>query len=222
MSGLLKLLNVTYQHNNGGGGVQGVSFEIEPCEFVLLVGRTGAGKTTIMRLLSMELAPMAGEISFAQYKSSAIKPKQLPCWRRRLGIVYQDFRLLKDRTALENVRLAAFCERNLPGKPRHRALKSLARMGLSHKLHCRPDELSMGEQQRTALARSLVNEPFLLLADEPVSNLDEQTAVELIEYLRRVNQAGTAMLVATHQPERFISCAPRTIRVEKGRLVESC
>ena len=222
MSSLLKLLNVSYQHNNGGGGVRGISFEIEPRELVLLVGRTGAGKTTIMRLLSMELVPMAGELSFTQYKSSALKTGQLRCWRRRLGIVYQDFRLLKDRSALENVHLSAFCERNLPGKPRLRALKAMARMGLAHKLHCRPDELSTGEQQRTALARALVNEPYLLLADEPVSNLDDQTATELIEYLRRFNQAGTAMLIATHQPERFASCSPRTIRVENGRLVDPC
>ena len=220
MSSLLKLLNVTY-HHNGGGGVTGVSFEIESGEFILLVGKTGAGKTTIIRLISMELSPAAGEICFERFKSSGIKPKQLLQWRRRLGIVYQDFRLLRDRSALENVRLAAFCERNLPNKPRSRALKAMAKMGLSHKIHSCPDELSMGEQQRTALARALVNEPFLLLADEPISNLDEETAAELIEYLRRVNQSGTAILVATHQPERFAPCSPRMLRVEKGRLTES-
>ena len=220
MSSLLKLLNVTY-HHNGGAGVSRVSFEMEPGEFVLLVGRTGAGKTTIIRLISMELVSDAGDIFFDAYKSGELKPKQLPLWRRRLGIVYQDFRLLRDRSALENVRLAAFCERNLPGKPRARALRAMAKMGLSHKIHNRPDELSMGEQQRTAMARALVNEPFLMLADEPVSNLDEQTSAELIDYLRKVNQSGTAILVATHQPERFYPCSPRVIRLENGRLVES-
>jgi len=223
MAGLVKLLNVTF-HYNGGIGVTGVSFEVQPCEFFLLVGRTGAGKTTLFKLISLELTPAAGEIILDEFRSSEIKPRLLPLWRRRIGIIYQDFRLLKDRSVLENVRLVASCENNLPGRPKKRALKALARVGLSHKIHSRPDELSTGEQQRAVIARALVNEPFLLLADEPVSNLDEETSVEIIELLQKVNQAGTAMIVATHQPSSFIlhpsSFSPNVIRIEAGRLVE--
>jgi len=221
MSGMVKLLNVTFQHGGVGNGVYGVSLAVAPCEFVLLVGKTGAGKTTLLKLISLEITPAAGEIVLDSYKSSEIKYRQLPLWRRRLGIVYQDFRLLRDRSALENVRLAAACESNLPGGPKERALKALGRTGLSHKIHSRPDELSTGEQQRVAIARALVNEPFLLLADEPVSNLDEETASEIVELLRKINQSGTAILVATHQLEHFAVCHTRIIKLHNGSLVES-
>jgi len=219
MIDLIKLLNVDYQFN-GSSGVSGISFEVKPSEFVLMVGKTGAGKTTLLKLISLELIPASGEIFLEKFRSSEIKPSTLPFWRRQLGIVYQDFRLLRERTALENVRLAAACERNLPNRPKKRSLKALAKVGLSHKIHSYPDELSTGEQQRITIARALVNEPFLLLADEPVSNLDEETSKEIIELLQKLNQAGTAMLVATHQPERFTPCQPRTIRIKEGRIVE--
>ncbi len=219
--GLLKLLNVTFQYNGGGrSGVYGVSFSVEPGEFILIVGKTGAGKTTLFKLISLEIAPTAGEIILNDFRSRELKPKLLPQWRRRLGVVYQDFRLLRDRSALDNVRLAAACERNLSGRPKARALKVLARVGLSHKIHSRPDQLSAGEQQRAVIARALVNEPFLLLADEPVSNLDRETAAGIVELLQKVNQSGTATLVATHQPERFESCKSRMIKLQDGRLVE--
>lgn len=217
---MVKLLNVTYRYNSGTdvSGVNGVSLEVKPGEFVMLVGRTGAGKTTLFRLISMQLIPNAGEIILDSLRSSEIKARFLPVWRRRLGIIHQNFRLLGDRDILENVRLAAVCEKNLPESPKKRSLKALASVGLSHKLHSRPDELSTGEQQRTAIARALVNEPFLLLADEPVSNLDVDTSTEITDLLRRVNHAGTAILVATHQHERFSSCKPRVLRLEAGRL----
>ncbi len=213
---MVSLQNVTYQHQ-GGGGIQNVTLEVKPGELILLVGRTGAGKTTILRLISLELKPDSGEILLERFRAGAIKPKMLPQWRRRLGIVYQDLRLLGDRTALDNVILAAHCERNLPGKPRDRAIKALSNVGLTAKLHSFPHELSAGEQQRAALARAIVNEPYVLLADEPVSHLDPATSEDIVAQLRRVNQAGTAVLVATHQPERFESLRPRVIRLEAGR-----
>ncbi len=216
---LLKLLNVTFRWT-ALSGIDGITFAIRPGEFVLLEGRTGAGKTTLLELISMELVPMAGDIVLERFRISELKPRSLPAYRRCIGIVYQDLRLLEDRSALENVRLAASCEGNLPGSPKMRALKALARVGLSHKFHSLPGELSAGEQQRTAIARALVNEPLLLLADEPVSNLDGETAAEVVDLLRSVNLAGTAILVATHQHERFELCRPRVIRLEQGRMVE--
>jgi len=213
---MVRLLNVTYEHP-GGGGVRGVTLELKPGELLLLVGRTGAGKTTILRLISLELRPDSGEITLERFRSSEIKPRLLPQWRRRLGIVYQDLRLLEDRTALDNVLLAAHCEPNLHEKPRERAVKVLANVGLASKIHSFPHEISAGEQQRAALARAIVNEPFVLLADEPLSHLDPATSEDIVAQLRRVNQAGTAVIVATHQPERFDILRPRIIRLEDGR-----
>ncbi len=213
---MVKLMNVTYQHQ-GGGGVDGVTLEVKGGELILLVGRTGAGKTTILRLISLELKPDSGEIVLERFRATEMKPHLLPHWRRRLGIVYQDLRLLSDRTALDNVLLAALCERNLPGKARDRAIRAISNVGLASKIHSFPHELSAGEQQRAALARAIVNEPFVLLADEPLSHLDAATSEDIVAQLKRVNQAGTAVLVATHQPERFESLRPRIIRLENGK-----
>ena len=216
---MVKLLNVTY-HYRQGEGVDKISLAIDKGEFVLLVGRTGAGKTTLFRLIAMELSPEMGEIQLEQLRSTAIRPRHLPHWRRRLGIVYQDMKLLHDRSILDNVRLAALCERSLSEKTKPRALRALARVGLSHKMHHHPSQLSAGEQQRAAIARAIVNEPFVLLADEPVGHLDVETACEIVELLSRLNSAGTAMLIATHQPERFRSLSPRIVKMERGRIVE--
>ncbi|MFC2150489.1 cell division ATP-binding protein FtsE [Calditrichota bacterium] len=216
---MVKLLNVSYRYQ-GTGGVENVTFEIGPNDFILLVGKTGAGKTTILKLISMELSPKSGEITLEHMKSSELKSRKLPEWRRRIGIVYQDFRLLGDRSVLENVKLTAACQPNLQGSPKLRAVRALGKVGITHKLHNIPGELSTGEQQRTALARALVNEPYVLLADEPVSNLDSETSSGIVELLQRANQMGTAMLIATHQPERFSSCNPRVLVIERGHLRE--
>jgi len=215
---MIKFLNVTYRYPGGGSGVYELTFEVQRGEFVLVVGKTGAGKTTVFKLLSRELEPDTGEIFLDKLRSSRLRRNQLPIWRRSLGIIFQELRLLNDRSALDNVHLAAMCERNLPGKPRTRAMRAIASVGLSHKLRARPSCLSLGEQQRVAIARALVNEPFVLIADEPVSNLDSATSSEVVDVLSRVNHSGTAVIVATHQPERFASCEPRTIRIERGRI----
>jgi len=214
---LLRLLNATYRHP-GGGGIEGITLEILSGEFLLLVGRTGAGKTTILRLISLELKPSAGDIQLERLRAGELTPSELPSWRRRLGIVYQDLKLLPDRSVFENVLLAAACEPNLPQKPRARALKALANVGLAHKLHSLPSQLSAGEQQRAALARAVVNEPYVLIADEPVSHLDPITSEAIVALMSKVNQAGTAVVVATHQPERFEAVKPRVVRVESGRI----
>ena len=214
---MLRLLNVTYRHPEGGG-IEGVTLEILSGEFILLVGRTGAGKTTILRLISLELRPQSGDIQLERFRAGELNPSELPTWRRKLGIVYQDLRLLTDRSVYDNVLLAAACETNLPQKPRARALKTLTQLGLAHKLHSNPAQLSAGEQQRAALARAIVNEPYVLLADEPISHLDPTTSDAIIALMSKVNQAGAAVIVATHQPERFESVKPRIVRVEAGRV----
>lgn len=218
---MIKLLNVTYHYPANGAGVEDLTFELSQGEFILLVGRTGAGKTTLFKIISRELTPESGEIFLERMRSSRLKPRDIPTWRSYLGIVFQDLRLLNDRSALDNVRIAAACERNLPGKPKSRAFRAMAQVGLSHKLHDNPDHLSLGEQQRVAIARGLVNEPFVVLADEPVSNLDSSTSAEVVEVLQNINRSGTAVMVATHQPERFACCNPKFITLEKGRITEA-
>jgi cell division transport system ATP-binding protein len=217
---MIKLLNVTYRYPDSVG-VEQVSFEINSGEFILLVGKPGAGKTSLFRLLSLELYPDSGEIRLEQFNSNNIKRRHLSTWRKRLGVVYQDTRLLTDRSVLENVKLAAMCEPSLQEKPKKRAMRVLAKVGLSHKLHHSPQTLSAGEQQRAGIARAIVNEPFLLLADEPVSHLDSETSNEIIDTLAHLNRAGTAMLIATHQPERFSSLNPRIITMDRGKVISS-
>lgn len=214
---MVKLLNVTYRYTKNSG-VENISFDVGIGEFVLLVGKTGAGKTTLFKLISLELAPQSGEIRLERYRTREIKPRHYPLWRRRLGIIFQDMCLLNDRSTLENVRLGAICGKNISGTPQKRALQVLGRVGMSHKIHQNAGELSAGEQQRTAIARALVNAPFLILADEPVSHLDSGTAREVIDLLSQVNAGGTALLVATHQPERFEGAATRIIVLDKGHL----
>lgn len=215
---MVRLLNATYRHP-GGGGIEGVTLEIQTGEFILLVGRTGAGKTTILRLISLELKPQSGDVMLERMRAGDLRPSELPSWRRRLGIVYQDLRLLDDRTLYENIILAANCEPNLPQKPKTRAIRALTSVGLAHKLRHYPHQLSAGEQQRAALSRAVVNEPYVLLADEPVSHLDAGTSEAIVSMLQRVNQAGTAVVVATHQPERFEVARPRVLRIDGGRVV---
>ncbi len=219
-SNIISLRNVSFQYA-ASAGVYNVSFDVHKGEFVLLIGRTGSGKTTLMRLISLELHPGSGEIGLMDLRSSRLKRRQFPRWRRQLGIVYQDLRLLNDRCVLDNVKLVAAFESRLPGKPVARAREALSRVRLSHKSRRLPNCLSAGEQQRVAIARALVNEPFVMLADEPTSNLDLETAREVVEILGEINRSGTAVLAATHQPELFSALKPRVIHIDHGRLLES-
>ncbi len=219
-SDVLNMLNVSYHYQNRRG-VGGISMKIGKGELTLLVGRTGSGKTTINKLIARELVPDSGEIILMNLRSSNLKRKEFALWRRHLGIVFQDLRLLNDRNVFENVRLAAECETRLPSSAKARSLRVLNRVGMAHKIQDPPSELSTGEQQRVAIARALVNEPLLLLADEPVSNLDTETSSEIIEILNQVSLFGTSVIVATHQPERFIKYNPRILRMDNGTLSES-
>lgn len=216
---IIDLDNVGFLYPNSQG-VENICISLNKGEFVILVGRTGSGKTTLFKLISLELFPMEGEINLMDMSSLHIKRRQLPEWRRQIGIVYQDLRLLTDRNTIDNIKLAAACEKRLPGSVKSRSVRILESVGLKDKIRDFPNELSTGEQQRIAIARALVNEPFLLLADEPVSNLDNATSTGIIDILNKASLSGTTVVVATHQPERFQDYQPRVITLKDGNLVK--
>jgi len=203
----------------GACALQNVTFRLDKGEFVFLTGPSGAGKTSLLKLLYMEERPTSGEVRISGYNSSDIKHRQIPRLRRRLGIVFQDFRLLEDRTAEQNVAFAL----EVIGTPRSniagRVTRALMQVGLASKATAYPKELSGGEQQRVAFARALVNDPFLLIADEPTGNLDERAARGIFQLLREINASGTAVLMATHNLELVRSSDYRSIELNHGQIV---
>lgn len=204
----------------GGEGVKGVNLSIDRGEFVFLVGPTGAGKTTLLRLIYMDEFPDQGQVVVNGYNSLHIKKKDIPYLRRKIGVIFQDFKLLKDRSVFENVAFALRVTGVKRGKIKRRVLRILAEMGLSHKRNKLPHQLSGGEQQRVAIARALINEPLILLADEPTANLDPEATREILDLLMKINSQGTAILMATHDYNLVKGLGKRVIRIEKGRVFE--
>ncbi|MBM4169283.1 MAG: cell division ATP-binding protein FtsE [Ignavibacteria bacterium] len=197
-----------------------INFSMKTGEFLYLVGPTGSGKSTLLRLLYMDLKPEHGYVRFEEFDSNTIKDRDIPYLRRRLGIVFQDFKLLEDRNIYDNVAFALHVT-NTPGTEiRKRVLHLLADVGLSHKRSHRPHELSGGEQQRVVIARALVNSPVLLLADEPTGNLDPTASAEIVELLRKINMRGTAVLMATHNYEIVRKYPARIVQIKEGALQE--
>ena len=198
-----------------------VSLRIAPGEFVCLVGRTGSGKTTLLRLLYFDLAPGSGEVVVNGTSSLLARRRDVPALRRKIGIVFQDFKLLEERSVYDNVAFALL----VTGTPRaeigRRVLRVLADVGLSHKRNSMPGELSGGEQQRVVIARALVNNPVVLLADEPTGNLDAVTATEILQILKLINAEGTAVLLATHNEGLVRQSGGRVLTLAGGRLTGS-
>ena len=175
-----------------------LNFKVNDGEFVFVTGPTGSGKSTLLRLIYMDIFPNRGKVIVGRFDSRKIKKRQIPYLRRRLGIVFQDFKLLDDRNVFENVAFALYLTGAKRKEINRKVLMALTEVGLSHKKNSMPDELSGGEQQRVAIARAIVNEPFLILADEPTGNLDPDTSTEIIELLKRINLRGTSIIMATH------------------------
>ncbi|HEU4455589.1 MAG TPA: cell division ATP-binding protein FtsE [Longimicrobium sp.] len=195
---MIKLTSVHKEYPRSGAALRDVSLHVRKGELVFLTGHSGAGKSTVMRLVQMAEQPSAGEVRVSGFSSKTIRRREIPLLRRKLGVVFQDFRLLKDRTAEENVAFAlevTGCKRaSIP----QRVNRVLTQVGLSHKAQSFPDELSGGERQRVAVARALVNEPLVLLADEPTGNLDEWAGRGIFELFREINSMGLTVLMATH------------------------
>ena len=208
-----------YARAGGAAALHNVTFRIGKGEFAFLTGPSGAGKSTLLKLLYMEERPTSGEVRVSGYNSNGIRRRDVAKLRRRLGIVFQDFRLLEDRTAEGNVAFAL----EVIGTPRPaiapRVARVLTQVGLASKASAYPKELSGGEQQRVAFARALVNDPFVLIADEPTGNLDDRASRGIFQLLREINASGTAVLMATHDLDLVRSSEYRTIELNHGELV---
>lgn len=189
-------------------------------EMAYLIGPTGSGKSSLLKLLYMDVDPEYGLVRVGPFQSGATKGADIPFLRRMLGVVFQDFQLLPDRSALENVAFALYATGHRGAEVTQRAQQALAQVGLSHRAKARPSEMSGGEQQRACIARAIVNDPVLLLADEPTGNLDPRVADEIQKLLVRLNRQGMAVLMATHDYRLVRAFPARTIALVKGRLVE--
>lgn len=216
---MITLENVVKSYPNGVGAINGISLHIERGEFVFVVGDSGSGKSTLIKLLLKELEPTEGVIRINGVNLLRMKKRAIPKYRRKIGCVFQDYRLLKDRNVYENV---AFAQRVIvtPTKEIKKNVPAmLSLVGLAEKYKSFPKQLSGGEQQRVALARALVNSPDILLADEPTGNLDPKTSREIMKLLEEINARGTTVLVVTHDQDIVNTMKKRVIRMRKGIIV---
>jgi cell division transport system ATP-binding protein len=216
---VIEFENVSKRYDSGDTGLDGVSFAIQPGEFVFLVGASGSGKSTTIRLLIKETDPTGGTIHVAGRDLADIPRKRVPYYRRNIGVVFQDYKLLPNRTVQENVAYALQVTGGTRREIRNKVPDILRLTGLSLKLHSRPDELSGGEQQRVSIARAFVNHPPLLLADEPTGNLDPETSIGIMQLLYRINRTGTTVVVATHDVDMVNRMRRRVIELANGRVV---
>src|SRR4051794_27819407 len=211
--------DVVKRYDSGDLGLNGATFAIHPGEFVFIVGASGSGKSTIMRLLIKEIEPTSGTVRVAGRDLSQIKRSKVPYYRRNLGMVHQDFKLLPNRTVYDNVAYALQVTGGSRREVREKVPDILRLTGLSLKLHSYPDQLSGGEQQRVSVARAFVTPPPLLLADEPTGNLDPETSVGIMQLLYRINRTGTTVVVVTHDHQMVDRMRRRVIELSKGKVI---
>ena len=217
---MIEILDVCKAYGTGNRALRDINITIEDGEFVFIMGRSGSGKTTLLRLVIKEEEPSSGEIIVNGIELQRMRRRQVPRYRRNFGIVFQDFRLLKDRNVFENV---AFAQRVVGASSRairESVPEMLKLVGLSSKYKSLPQHLSGGEQQRVAIARALVNQPEILLADEPTGNLDHQNAAEIMNLLWDINQMGTTVIVVTHSEEIVEQMGGRVITLDRGQMIE--
>ena len=216
---MIEFNNVSKIYNNNVKALSDVSVKIDSGDFVFLVGPSGSGKSTFIKMLLKEIEPTMGNITVADKKLSEIKRNQRPYYRRKIGMVFQDFRLIPTLNVYENVAFAMRVVEASQKEIRKRVPMVLSLVGLSHKYKMFPNELSGGEQQRVSLARAIVNNPSVLIADEPTGNLDPDTAKEIMELLEDINRSGTTIVMATHAKDIVDSMKKRVIAIEKGSIV---
>jgi len=216
---MIELKEVTKEYSKGIAAINGINLKIEQGEFVFIVGDSGSGKSTFIRLLLKELEPTSGSITVMGKDLSSLKHKAVPYYRRRMGVVFQDFRLLKDRNVYENIAFALRVTETPTRVLKKKVPAALSLVGLAQKYKSYPKELSGGEQQRVAIARAIVNEPAILLADEPTGNLDPANSWEIMKLLDEANKRGTTVIVVTHNHEIVNAMQKRVITMQKGNIV---
>ena len=213
---MIEFRNVNKTYSTGTEAVHNANFKIDKGEFAFLVGSSGSGKSTLIKMKLKEENPTSGNIIINGKDTTYLKPKRVPFLRRSMGVVFQDFRLLPDKTVYDNVAFAMYIVRATPKHIRRQVPMVLSLVGLSGKAKMYPNELSGGEQQRVALARALVNNPSMLIADEPTGNLDPETAWDIMTLLNDINMRGTTIVVATHAKEIVDKMKKRVIHIDKG------
>ena len=216
---MIEFRNVSKVYDTGTEAVHNANFKIDKGEFAFLVGSSGSGKSTIIKMILKEEEPTSGNIIINGKDTTFLKANRVPYLRRSMGIVFQDFRLLPDKTVYENVAFAMYVVKATPKHIRRQVPMVLSLVGLSSKAKVYPNELSGGEQQRVALARAIVNNPSMLIADEPTGNLDPNTAWDIIGLLNDINLRGTTVVVATHAKDIVDKMNKRVIRVDHGNIV---
>ncbi|MBU5438491.1 cell division ATP-binding protein FtsE [Tissierella sp. MSJ-40] len=216
---MIKFTNTGKEYKNGVKALSNINLNIKKGEFVFIVGPSGAGKSTLIKLLLKEEDPTEGKIYLNDMDITKVKNRRIPFIRRNIGVVFQDFRLLPNKTVYENVAFAMEIIGAHPKEIRRRVPMILSMVDLSKKADCYPDQLSGGEHQRVSIARSIVNNPPVLIADEPTGNLDPETAWEIMKVLREINRRGTTILMATHAKDIVDSMKKRVVAIEAGKVV---
>ena len=217
---MIEFSNVSKSFKKEWLAIKNVSLHIKKGQFTFLIGKSGAGKSTLMKMIYMELFPEEGYLSVAGYDSRTIKRKEIPMLRRKIGVIFQDFKLLPDRNVYDNVAFAL----KVTGEPyrniRKKTLDTLAAVRMSHKRNSYPYQLSGGEQQKVAIARAVIREPFILLADEPTGNVDPEGSAEILNLLYEINTQGTAVLMATHDHSLIKRESADVIGIREGKIVK--
>jgi cell division transport system ATP-binding protein len=217
---MIQFLHVSKDYEGGYRALDALSFYVDKAEFVFLTGASGAGKTTLLKHIYMEERPTKGQVLVCGYDSRTARRSDLPYLRRKLGIVFQDFRLLHDRNVFENVAFTLRVTGTPEREVKRKVFKVLAHTGLSHKSGNYPSQLSGGEQQRVSIARAIVNEPWVLLADEPTGNLDHNVSKEIFQLLQTINSWGTTVIMATHDLNLIAPYHYRIIELSRGSLIK--
>ena len=216
---MIRFLDIQKNYDNGTKALKGISLKIDDGEFAFLVGPSGSGKSTIIKLITGEEQTSGGRIMVNGYNLNTIRPNQIPYMRRTLGVIFQDFRLIEKKTVRENLEFAMRAVGASPREIRKRIPYVLDLVDLTRKGDRYPSQLSGGEQQRVAIARALVNNPQMIIADEPTGNLDPQRSLEIMTLLEKINELGTTMLVVTHEKELVNRFSKRVIAIENGRII---
>ena len=216
---MIRLIDAEKIYDNGTHALKGVSFTVDDGEFVFLVGPSGSGKSTIIKLLTGEVVPTSGRVMVNGFSMSRIADRQLPYMRRTIGVIFQDFRLIANKTVRDNLALAMRAVGASPRELKNRIPYVLELVGLEEKTDRYPNEISGGEQQRVAIARALINNPSTIIADEPTGNLDPARSLEIMRLLERINQLGTTMVVVTHEKDLVNQFRKRVITLDQGLIM---